>query len=50
MNLELIQNLSQLKRRTTIYTDNSLNDVMSLKRTGDSYVLDELKNMFNSII
>jgi len=31
----------------SIYTDNSLNDVMSLKKTGDSYVLEELKNMFN---
>lgn len=31
----------------SVYTDNSLNDVMSLKRSGDQYVVDELKNMFN---
>lgn len=31
----------------SVYTDNSLNDVMSLKRSGDQYVVNELKNMFN---
>lgn len=31
----------------SIYTDNSLNDVLSLKRSGDEYVAEELKNMFN---
>ncbi|AJD27943.1 hypothetical protein [Clostridium botulinum] len=31
----------------SIYTDNSLNDVMSIKRSGDCFVSDELKAMFN---
>ena len=31
----------------SVYTDNSLNDVMSLKKSGDPYVEDELRNMFN---
>lgn len=32
----------------SIFTDNSLNDVMSLKLSGDEYVRDELKKMFNN--
>jgi hypothetical protein len=32
----------------SIDTNNSLNDVMSLKMKGDTYVIDELKNMFNA--
>ncbi|MGV3075061.1 hypothetical protein ACEE21_08070 [Clostridium baratii] len=31
----------------SIYVDNSLTDVMSIKKSCDSYVADELKNMFN---
>ncbi|MDM0699002.1 hypothetical protein QTH73_01145 [Clostridium perfringens] len=32
----------------SMYTDNSMNDVMSLKKSGDKYVADEIKNMFNT--
>lgn len=31
----------------SIYTDNSLNDVMSITKSGDSVMLDSLKTMFN---
>lgn len=31
----------------SIYTDNSMNDVMSISKTGDSYMLESLKTMFN---
>lgn len=32
----------------SMYVDNSMNDVMSLKKTGDLYVVDEINNMFNN--
>lgn len=31
----------------SIYTDNSMTDVMSITKSGDSYMLDSLKTMFN---
>ena len=31
----------------SIYTDNSMNDVMSINKSGDSYMLESLKTMFN---
>lgn len=46
-NINLIEQGFATVFYNSIYTDNSINDVMSLKKTGDLYVRDELKKMFN---
>lgn len=46
-NIELLEHGFATMFYNSIYTDNSLNDVTSLKKSGDFFVLEELKYMFN---